>query len=425
MNAKARARNTLIGITLIAIVSSFLVSAIGNALNYVVEYYESDYVAVSMYFMFLNLGMVAGYVLMNTLIKKTGLKKTLFVGVLLAIVSYLVIVYVKSTAVLNVMGVLHGMSYALTSNSIMSLIAMKWYKGDVSTLIGFSVLAISGVNILFPTLFTALLENFGFRNGMLALTIGVAVLMMAGVAMISDEPEKYGLEPVLYTSSKKKAEKENVSAGIAAQDLAMPMSRLMRNPLIWLVFLCPVLISFVSSYTSTCATYIYKSYGLDNMQIGYLLSIGNAATTLCMPIFGYLVDKTRNPKLMYTIFTLLSAFALVTPLFMGGFFGAMVYAILIRTNGTRLYFVSMVAPALIGNEKSEKLISWVQAACLGFSIPAATIFTSVSEAGGMTTVFLLMAGMTFVSVVGCVALLSKGARNAIQKADAAYQAEAK
>lgn len=422
MTSKARAIKTLIGVTLIASLNGCIGSLVGIALVQVTELYNCTDAQSALFFTTYSAAMLLFSMLLNTFMGKLGYKNCIYLGIFVALFGFVALAFSSSVIVLWIVGVCAGVSFILSGAIIQQAVTTIWFSGNTATVVGISAIFPALFGTIFATGFTQLMLSVGFRNATLYFTAASCVIMLlCNMFLVSKEPTKYGLEP--FNVGGKQKEKKSRYTPEPVQDLAMPLSKLLKMPAIWLILLCPLLVGFTANTANTIGAFVLNSMELDASTIGNLIALRNGITMLIIPIFGILCDRIA-PRMTLTLFVVLAAVSCLAVTFMGGMVGAMIFTLFVPFANINSYFGSMIAPRIVGPKRALELIGYCTAASVVSGLVVSPLAAAVAEAtGGSYGVwFLICAALNVLLLLAIQILFSKKTAAHIRDVDAAYVA---
>lgn len=197
----------------------------------------------------------------------------------------------------------------------------------------------------------------------------------------------------------------------------MPISKLLRQPLLWAVLVCPFLMQFACTIYYSNQSLVLGSMGLDVVQISYCVSIVSISQMILVPLFGVLSDviSARKTLIIYCVVGAANMFLFSLTSQMG-LIGGMIIAFFYNAGMVNLYFGAVVATPLFGVNKSATITGWCNA-----SVSVAAMIAPVFAAGlyGATGSFVLplaIAGCCFTVVVILAAIgMSSKARKHLRR----------
>ena len=421
MSSKSRAWKSLVGAIIICAVVNCLSQVVVLALGQICVAYESAATEVTIFFTTFALGAFVICLFIGKLIEKFGPKTIITIGIILTAIAYIAVAVSSSIYVLWIAGILAGIALAATGPVILQTIISVWFTGSVGTLIGTGMMVSVLPSVIFAPIFANFCLTNSFRFTLLWTAIGgCTIMLLCNIFLVNKTPDAYGLKPFPITMKAKK-EKTATTVPLQTIDLAMPMSRLMKMPIIYLAFLCPIFLNFVLTMISSNATLIYSGMGLTATGAAYCVSLATAAAMLISPIFGVLSDRF-TPKVPVIAFTAISFLICASFSLMHGWIGAIIIAVFGVSGSVNQYFGSIVMPALVGPKKGTTMIGWCTAASAIGSMFAAPVCAALAAANGgsYTVSFFLGAVLSAIVILALLVLFSKKTVEKIRKVDEAY-----
>lgn len=422
MEQKSRAYKTLVGAVLIASLNSCIGSLVGVSLIQVTELIGCTDTQSALFFTTYSIAMFLCSLLLNKFVGKLGYKNCMYLGIVVLAAAFVALSFSSSVWMLWIAGVCAGIAFILSGSIMLQVVTTSWFTGNTATVLGITAVVPSLFSMVFATAFTQLMLKIGWRSATLWVTvISCAIMLLCNIFLVSSTPIKYGMEP--YHVGGKAKEKKAKRTVEPARDLAMPMSRLMKMPVVWLIFLCPLLIGFTANTANTIGAFILNTKLDDPSTIGLLISLRTGINMLVIPLFGILCDRT-GPKVPMILYVVLSMVSCLACAFVGGLAGALLFTICVPFANISSYFGSMVGPSLVGREKAQHLIGYCTAAATVSGIVVSPIATAVASAfGGSYTVwFLICTALSIILLCVIQILFSKKTKDHIQKVDAEYAA---
>lgn len=198
---------------------------------------------------------------------------------------------------------------------------------------------------------------------------------MLGLLFVCDAPEKYGMQQIVLKEKEGKKTR-TIGADSKVYETAMPMSKLLRQPLLWVVLVCPFLMQFACTTYYSNQSLVLGSMGLDVMQISYCVSIVSLSQMILVPLFGVLSDviSARKTLIIYCVVAAANMFLFGVTSQMG-LIGGMILAFY-NAGMVNLYFGAVVATPLFGVNKSATITGWYNA-----SVSVAAMIAPVFAAG--------------------------------------------
>jgi sugar phosphate permease len=319
---------------------------------------------------------------------------------------------------------LNGIGIIIASITMAQIVISQWFEKFRGTLMSACIIVLSLVSaVLFPTL-QSLLTMFSYRS--VALVEGIiagAIIILVGLFLVSEPPEKYGLKPYGYvdkpvTSPDAGQEKKEKATG--ASDISLTTGQIIKFPILWCILICCALGTMAAQAFNSQATLFYQSIGVDVIQAAFVLSL---FSLLSMPYnlgFGILSDKF-GPRVATLICGIMTAAGFTLSFLWMGMTGAVIAAVLIAATGPlAALFGPVMLSRLFGKKESGNLIGWAHAANnVGAVIGPALAGNVFGMTGSYVPAYMILgATMIFLIIVAVIATSKKTAESIRKKAEA-------
>ena len=281
------------------------------------------------------------------------------------------------------------------------------------------------INAIMATVTGVLSSMFGYQTySLIAGFVLAGIIVVLGLlSFVRCFPEKYGMQQIVLKEKEGEKDPDDWGGYSKVYETAMPISKLLRQPLLWAVLVCPFLMQFACTIYYSDPSLVLGSMGLDVVQISYCVSIVSISQMILVPLFGVLSDviSARKTLIIYCVVGAANMFLFSLTSQMG-LIGGMIIAFFYNAGMVNLYFGAVVATPLFGVNKSATITGWCNA-----SVSVAAMIAPVFAAGlyGATGSFVLplaIAGCCFTVVVILAAIgMSSKARKHLEAADKPYK----
>jgi MFS family permease len=184
-----------------------------------------------------------------------------------------------------VLGSFFSFGLGMMGGMASSKLVANWFEIKRGKALGIATMGISLSGLVMPTVATWLRDGWGWRDGFLAYSIGILVIVVPVVAIfVITRPEDVGQRP--------DGSLEGDPGPIdTPADRIWATREILRSPNFWLIALPFALVfSALSAILVHLAPHA-EDLGFSGYQPGWVLSIGAGAGVLGKVFFGWLVDR--------------------------------------------------------------------------------------------------------------------------------------
>lgn len=324
----------------------------------------------------------------------------------------------KNLMVILVCAFFWGMANTLCGSQNHMVLTNRWFKTGNGTIISTAIAVGKVVQIFVTPLIAALVLAVGFKNA--ALGFGIAfsgAMFLSAILLTSRGPKKPEDQIEISFKKKEKAVKRREDT----PTLAMGVSQLMKLPIVYLALATPALISLASVMFTSNMSLIYKSAGLDLMQIGWIMSLAGVGALIVNPLYGILSDLL-SPKKAVVIYCIIGTVTYACFPLIGGITACVIIALTYGVGNANIYFPGTVMPPLVGKDKSSYMIGWSTAICAVTATVAPLISSSLYASTGSYALPLgIGAGLFLCAAFATIYVASNKSKKKILDADKAYK----
>lgn len=280
-------------------------------------------------------------------------------------------------------------------------------------------------NMIFAPVMANVIETSGTVTAVLGLGIVLTVVTIIGNFMVCNLPSVYGAEMVDITKEKKSKSAKDDSQAAETQekpyDIQMPASKLLRHPATIIALLIPFLGIVGTLLYMNYHVYVYESMGLDYTTAALFVSIASGATIIFSPLFGIACDKL-GIKAGIIIFSGTVGITRILSPILGGYAGAIIFALFNGMSSYAFYVGGIVFPELFGQKNNATLNGWFGALSGLSSIVAAPLAVQLIAAANQSydLVIYVSGALFLLSIVGIIYLMSDSTKKSLIKMDQKY-----
>ncbi|MCX7639396.1 MAG: MFS transporter [Pyrinomonadaceae bacterium] len=245
---------------------------------------------------FLTAGIISP--LAGWLIQKFSVKRMMLIGCLILGTGLVLHSQTTSPLIVYLSRMLMGVSLGFVGVLAMTVLVANWFVRLRGTAIGILLTGTSFGGVVIPILTAPLIENLGWRNAMMAVSLVIwFILIPAVVFFVKNKPADIGLLPDGDTSDTQIPTPESLN-----QQEGMTLFEAIKTPLFWTFALCAALI-FYPIFVTSQQFILY----LQSEKIGLSVEAGALAQSSLFAVsvagkffFGFLSDKFSPTKVMLT-----------------------------------------------------------------------------------------------------------------------------
>ncbi|MPW25241.1 MFS transporter [Alkalibaculum sp. M08DMB] len=389
-----RARNTVISTIFMTVI------AIGSYISipvYIVPLMQKLQVGVgqiALLFTFAGFGSLITSMFIGQLINKFGAKVVVVSGGVLLGGFFIILGFINSIVVLYAASVLFGVSTICAGFPIAQTEINWWYQKGTGKIIGYLSTAVGIGGMVFPVLMAKIIELFGVyvaAVGQGAVVGGIIVLI--GLFVISEKPEKYGLKPVGYEESNNQKNTKDQS------EPKFTVKQILGTPQFWMIVISIVFISTASTGFNNNASALYQSKGITAVNAALMISIMNGANFIAAPLYGTLMDKIGYLKAT-TLFGLIVAGIFFASTVLTGFIGGIIIAALMAFKTFNSMMGPITLPKLFGRQEAASLVGFTSAAQSVGAMIGAPIAGYIFDTTGTYNAWMITGGvLTLITIL--------------------------
>lgn len=257
---------------------------------------------------------LAGFVsnmLFQKFAEKVGLKWTIFIGVALLSIHYLIIAFTSSLAIILIGTVIGGFCFGFTTVAPCSILVSNWFvdKRATVTSIVFAGSMIGGA-ILTP-ICGSIIHHWGWRMAYIVLAIVVAVFSLLALYLIIESPADKDQKPLGY----EKEVQEKKENRLKADNRSAAASQLIKSPGLWAILIGVFLIGLATNSESYLAMF-WQENGMRVDTSSNLLGLYSLFAAGATMILGRISDKL-GAKIYLYLFTVMMVIGLGLMTFTG------------------------------------------------------------------------------------------------------------
>ena len=302
-----------------------------------------------------------------------------------------------SNSILIIYGIaiLFGFSTVVTGFPAAQTEINWWYVEDVGKLMGYLSTAVGVGGMVFPLLMAKIIDIFGLKIALFSQgTVVSFIIILIGIFVLSEEPDKYGEKPVGYK------EDDNIYDNINIDNkIHLGIKQIISTPQFWMIIISIILINISSTGFNNNASALYQSKGIDAVQSALLISIMNGANFIAAPLYGTLQDKIGFLKAT-TLFGLVVAGIFFTSIFLSGFIGGIIIAVLMSFKTFNSMMGAITLPKLFGRREAASLVGFTSAAQSLGAMIGAPIAGLIFDIAGSYNAFMIIGGvLTLITIL--------------------------
>ena len=173
---------------------------------------------------------------------------------------------------------------------------------------------------------------------------------------------------------------------------------MLKIPAFWMIIVSIILVSTAFTGFLNNSSALFQNMGLDAMAAALCLSIFNGVQLIWVPIYGVLVDKI-GPGVATAIYGIIAAATFFTAIFLTGFVGAMIIAVLISSLNASGMIGPTSFPVVFGTKEAGTLVGFSNAAASVGGMVGAPIAGLIFDSMGSYNIYLVAAGVACILMV--------------------------
>lgn len=384
----------------------------------VTESYGCTVTETSMIYSMSSLGCMIMSLLLTKLMEKSSPKTICIIGSFTSLVYYTGMALTSNIHVLWLLSIILGFGTVMCGIAMDQIMITSWFSRGGGKIASITTWATSLVKMLITPAVALLISRAGMRKAAFILGVTItSINLFNSIVLICNSPQSYGMQRIAFGKEPKKQEKH----GQNGSAISLPVSRLVRMPVMWIAMLGVLLWTIVNTLHNSNASLIYQSMGLDSIQAAYMISIDGLSAGLFGVLYGVLCDSLGPKRGTLMIAGIGAATFLAAPS-LSGIGGAILLAIMVGGIECSALYGMMVLPSVFGSKSSATLISWSVFFGSAGSFIAPPLAASLAEfAGGSYHIAQIVGGILYLAVMGIVVLLySHRTESRLQKENEAY-----
>jgi MFS family permease len=273
------------------------------------------------------------------------------------------------------------------------IIITQWFEKARGTVMSLFMIAMSLVLAIAFPLVAGIISAIGYRPVVFAVGLIGSVGMIICGFLTSGEPKKYGLKAYGTVDIATGEER----AGALPPSLSF--KSILKSPAFWMICLIVGLATVAAQGFSSQMAVIFGSFGLNEINAAFVVSIFSLVGVFWTFFFGFLCDKL-GPKNTMTIFGSLFAAVLLFAFLWQGFAGAVIFAVFFAAgNGLSGLYGPNMAPRLFGVQSVGDMMGFLSIwSGIGASVGPA-IFGLMYDSMGNYTAALVAMGFIAVTCI--------------------------
>ncbi len=208
-------------------------------------------------------------------IKKFGLRKATFIGMLILAAAFSLFAASRSYLTVCIAALLIGVGNSASGIVVCSLIVYKWFDTRKDFFLSIASTGSGFAGILCPPVVTHIIETRSLSASLYFAAMLVIIFGIITFMILRDSPEEYGIKA--YRDDSRSAAR---SYGGDASSTAM-----------FCTFIVAFLIGLTCLSTGTLSASLYRSVGFDPYLVSFAVSSMAIAIMISKLLFGIVVDK--------------------------------------------------------------------------------------------------------------------------------------
>ena len=308
---------------------------------------------ISVCFSLNAVGSVLTALFYGRLVKRFGKKPLIAVG------GFTVFLYLFTMAVSTnkylfyITAVVAGFGGTTSGFAMGNLTMTEWFDKGRGTMFSSLTITLSLFVAICSPIFASGIERFGYQPVLLVESIvcGGGIILM-GLFLISDTPEKYGMLPIGYVPP--------VETSDAGAQTSLTMAQIKRTLPFFIALLISMLSCTVGRVATTHGNNFFRSLGLTSIEASYVSSANAIATLVWSAIFGIMVDKF-SPKVAAVATGCCAAAVMLLNPYLAGLSGALLYAIFVEAeSGIAATYSPAMMTKIYGKKEAASVIGLVR-----------------------------------------------------------------
>lgn len=386
---KSRAHSTLIGSMIMAICSIGSFISIPVYITPLIHKLGVGVGQTTLIFTFSAVGSLVASLYMGTLVKKFSIKKLVSFGGLLLAIFFMVMGFSDSIYAIYIAAILLGVSTILAGFPTAQTEINWWFVKDTGKMISFLSTAVGIGGMVFPILVAKLITVFGLR--IVAVSQGIiagVIIILVGIFVLSEQPEKYGVKPIGYNETEEIGNKNSVKQSKST----FSVKQIVKTPQFWMIILSIVFINTAVNGFNNNASAFYQSKGIDAVNAALMISITNGCNFIVSPLYGILMDKIGYVKAT-AIYGLSLAGIFFASTMLYGFGPIVIIAVFMSFKAFNSMMGPIILPKLFGRREAASLVGFTTAAQSVGAMIGSPIAGFIYDASGTYNVWMIIGGI--------------------------------
>lgn len=241
-----------------------------------------------------NLCALLSFFVVEGFLRKTGIRLGAALAAAGAAVSFLLFGASRGLTGYFLAAAAAGVSYGLGGMIAVSVLINRWFYSHRALALGICTVGSGAATILAPPLLTTLIETVSLSAAFYLEAAFIAAASAAVFAILRDNPQQMGLEPLNTAQAELREHKNEPSAGAGRGTLVCMLAA---------VFMIGAVANTGFSHLSV----LYRTAGLDSMRVSFLISFVGVTLTAGKYIYGQATDRLGAYRSGYLFFGLLVA----------------------------------------------------------------------------------------------------------------------
>ena len=190
------------------------------------------------------IGSLVASLFIGSLLKVLKTKYVYVIGGILQGALLVTMGYSTNLMLVYVMAFLFGIGNKFCGAMTHQINVTNWFASGRGTISSMGTLVSGLINAIMATVTGVLSSMFGYQTySLIAGFVLAGIIVVLGLLFVCDAPEKYGMQQIVLKEKEGKKTR-TIGADSKVYETAMPISKLLRQPLLWAVLVCPFLMQF-------------------------------------------------------------------------------------------------------------------------------------------------------------------------------------
>jgi MFS family permease len=277
-------------------------------------------------------GMIAS-LLIGKLFKAVNTKLLIAVSGVLSASSLLAIGLSQNITIIYITSFLQGLGLVWSGLTMAQIIIAQWFIKARGTMMSLNMILLMVFAAIFNPLLARFSQSLGYAQTALGFGILIgAVIILIGLFIMVDRPEKIGMKPYGFTDDASGAEDRgghgSHGGGAQASLAELSLKQAVKTPAFWMIMLVCLLGTTVAQSYGTQAFNFFQSIGCNPDQAGLAIAVNSLVGLAWTMSFGAISDK-KSPTLAALLTGIAVSVAFLFNMLWVGFIGAIIAAALI------------------------------------------------------------------------------------------------